>query len=243
MYMRDMIHWHLHVTWFIHKCDIYVMSRLCIRPAKGCTNLWRCCWQLVMVWQYMYMCDMIHWRLHVTWFIHKCDIYVMSRLCIRPAKGCTNLWRYCWQLVMVWQYMYMCDVIHWRLHVTWFIHKCDIYVMSCLWIHSAKGCTNSWRYCWQLVMQWWCMCDMIHLSDMTHSYVWHDSFICVTWRIHMCDMTEMLLAIVNVVVVHVCHDSFTSVTCVLWFIHKWDMTRGLVVICVTWLICECDTYE
>jgi len=25
---------------------------------------------------------------------------------------------------------------------------------------------------------------------MTHSYVWHDSFICVSWLIHMCDMTR-----------------------------------------------------
>ena len=37
--------------------------------------------------------------------------------------------------------------------------------------------------------------------DMTHSYVWHDSFICVTWLIHMCDMTHS----------YVCHDSFIFV--------------------------------
>ena len=29
------------------------------------------------------------------------------------------------------------------------------------------------------------------VCDMTHSYVWHDSFICVTWLIHMCDMTHI----------------------------------------------------
>jgi len=43
---------------------------------------------------------------------------------------------------------------------------------------------------------------------MTHSYVWHDSFICVTWLIHMCDMTHS----------YVWHDSFI---CVTWFIHRW----------------------
>jgi len=32
--------------------------------------------------------------------------------------------------------------------------------------------------------------------------VWHDSFICVTWRIHMCDMTHS----------YVWHDSFICVT-------------------------------
>jgi len=28
------------------------------------------------------------------------------------------------------------------------------------------------------------------MHDMTHLYVWHDSFICVTWDIHMCAMTH-----------------------------------------------------
>jgi len=32
--------------------------------------------------------------------------------------------------------------------------------------------------------------ECAHVCDMTHSYVWHDSFICVTWLIHMCDMTH-----------------------------------------------------
>jgi len=34
-----------------------------------------------------------------------------------------------------------------------------------------------------------CVTWPIHMCDMTHSYVWHDSFICVTWLICMCDMT------------------------------------------------------
>jgi len=31
---------------------------------------------------------------------------------------------------------------------------------------------------------------LIHMCDMTHSYVWHDSSICVMWLFHMCDMTH-----------------------------------------------------
>jgi len=30
---------------------------------------------------------------------------------------------------------------------------------------------------------------LIHMCDMTHSYVWHDSLICVTWLFHTCDTT------------------------------------------------------
>ena len=64
---------------------------------------------------------------------------------------------------------------------------------------------------------------------MTHSYVWHDSFIRVTWLIHMCDIADSL------------HDSFI---CVTWLIHMCDMTHSYVwhdsFICVTWLIRMCD---
>ena len=91
------------------------------------------------------------------------------------------------------------------------------------------------------------------MCDMTHSYVWHDSFICVTWLIHMCDMIHA----------HVWHDSFIcvtrlihmcdmthsyvwhdSLTCVIWLIHMCDMTHSCVwhdsFICVTRLIHMCD---
>jgi len=67
---------------------------------------------------------------------------------------------------------------------------------------------------------------LIHMCDVIHSYVWRDSFICVTWLIHVCDMT---------------HDSFI---CVTWFIHVCDATHSYVwhdsFICVTWLIHMCD---
>jgi len=69
-----------------------------------------------------------------------------------------------------------------------------------------------------------CVTWLIHMCDMTHSYVWHDSFICVTWSIHMCDMTHS----------YVWHDPFI---CVTWSIHMCDMTHSYVwhgsFICVT----------
>jgi len=68
------------------------------------------------------------------------------------------------------------------------------------------------------------------MCDITHSYVWHDSFVCVTWLIHMCDMTHS----------YVWHDSFM---CVTWLIHMCAMTHSCVwhdsFICVTRLIHLC----
>ena len=72
---------------------------------------------------------------------------------------------------------------------------------------------------------------------MTHSHVWHDPFIYVTWPILMCDMTHS----------YVQHDPFSLAT---WpilmrdmthsYIHMCDMTHSHVwpdsFICVTWLI-------
>jgi len=73
---------------------------------------------------------------------------------------------------------------------------------------------------------------------MTHSSVWHDSFICVTWLIHLCDMTHS----------SVWHDSFI---CVTWL--NVQVLGGTIVntltpsfgghdsfILETWLISLCD---
>jgi len=66
---------------------------------------------------------------------------------------------------------------------------------------------------------------------MTHSYVWHDSFICGTRLIHMCDMTHS----------HVWHASFI---CVTWRVQTRDMTHSYVqhdsFLHMTWLIRMCD---
>jgi len=77
-----------------------------------------------------------------------------------------------------------------------------------------------------------CVTWLIHMRDMTHWYVWHDSLICVTWLIRMRDVTHS----------YVWHDSFLRVP---WLIHTCDMTHSNAwhdsFIRVTWLILTCAT--
>jgi len=57
------------------------------------------------------------------------------------------------------------------------------------------------------------ICDMtLHTCDMAHLYVWHDSFIYMTWPIHACDMTHS----------YMWHGPFIRVT---WLIHTCDMAH------------------
>ena len=46
-------------------------------------------------------------------------------------------------------------------------------------------CDRTHSYVWH--DSFICVTCLIHMRDKTHSYVWHDSCICVTWPIHMCD--------------------------------------------------------
>jgi len=83
---------------------------------------------------------------------------------------------------------------------------------------------------------------LMFVCAMTHPLVWHASSTCVTWLIHLCDMTLSNVSRDSLMRVtwdrrphaHVWHDLFT---CVAWLIC--DLTHSYVwhdsFICVPWL--------
>ena len=106
-------------------------------------------------------------------------------------------------------------------------------------IHFAK---EPYKSCY-LCVTWFI--DVMHVCDMTHlchAYVWHDSFICVTWLIHAESTIFLLLrAVCDMTHSYVWHD---SCICVTWLMHMCDMAHAYVwhdsFICATWLIHMCD---
>jgi len=84
------------------------------------------------------------------------------------------------------------------------------------------------------------------VCDVTRLCVWHDSFICATWLIHMCDMTHSYVRhdwlICATWLIHVWHDSFIYVsdgTRMSHFDAGYVCVRRDPFICVTWLIYMC----
>jgi len=84
------------------------------------------------------------------------------------------------------------------------------------------------------------------MCDMTHSYVWHDSLICVTWLTHTC---TWLIRRASAAAVIALHDSFIRVTWLIrralaaatleshysWLTHTCDITHDSIIV-VTCLI-------
>jgi len=113
-----------------------------------------------------------------------------------------------------------CHTYEWVMSHIWITHvnpttePCHIYelVMSHVWMSHVTCMNESWHTCE------WLMCD-------TRRCVWHDSFICGPWLMHMCDRTHS----------YVWHD---SCICVTGLIHMYDMTHSCVwhdsFICAAW---------
>jgi len=80
-----------------------------------------------------------------------------------------------------------------------------------------------WYHVWHDTFNVWhnsfiCVTCLIHMCEMTHLYVWLDSCICVTWLIYMWDMTHS----------YVWHDA-DAFSCVSWLILNQSCRSNLVM--------------
>jgi len=132
----------------------------------------------------------------------------------------------------------MCDVI--CSHVWRDVFICGAYlVRTCDMTHSYVRCAH--LYVWR---------DSFASCDMTHSYVWQDLFmegrdsfigsiclfVCVTWLIHMRDMTHT-----RDMYSYVWHDVYSSAQCVSFLpVTPISCMCNVTIKCVTWLIDMCD---
>ena len=122
------------------------------------------------------------------------------------------------------------------IHVTWWIrHVTYGWVMS----RMTSWSDLSPEYIWYRD-SFMCVTWLLHVCDMPYSCVWHASFICTTWLIHMRDMSHSYIwygSFICVGMPHSCmwYDSFVCVTCL---IHMRDMTHSNTwhdsFICVPW---------
>jgi len=100
--------------------------------------------------------------------------------------------------------IYTCDTCKSRIYVTIYMSH-ELYLcMSLVYTSLIYTCDTCKSHAYM---------SLIYTCFMTHSYAWHDSYIPVTWLIHMRDMTHIYLW----------HDLFI---CVTWLIHTRAMTTS-----------------
>jgi len=199
----------------------------------------RVTWLIYGTWR-VHMCNVIRWYLWydaficVTWRIHMCgatrwhmwhDVFIRGMWCIHMC-GVTRwyVWHDAFTCVM-WR-IPVCGVTRWHLGIgTYRNTYLDTHMSIHRYIYVDTHSTPEYVRHDSFICETW----LIHMCDMNYLYVWHDSFICVTWLIHTCDMTHS----------YVRHD---SCICVPWLIHTCDMTLSHVwddsLICDDTFICE-----
>jgi len=62
----------------------------------------------------------------------------------------------------------------------------DVFDMTNIWL--IEICDMTHGYVWQ--DSWMCVTRLIDICHMTHGYNWQDCWMCVTWLIEICDMTH-----------------------------------------------------
>jgi len=167
-HMWDMTHSCMHI------CDLGVA-----RAPMSVTWLFHMCGMAYScVWRDSFMC--------VTWLIYMCDM-------THP---------YVWHVWFIYMWFgfgvctHMCGMTHsYVWHDTFIRVTCLIHMWFGFGVRKYV-CDKTHVYLWHGSRMWHasstCGLDLrcAPMCDMTHSYVKHDTFTCVTWLIRVCDMID-----------------------------------------------------
>jgi len=284
IHVCDMTHrhvWHNSITcvaWLIHMCDmthphVWYDSSTCVaRLTDMCDMTHSHVWHdsfMCVTWL-IHTCDMTHPRVWydsftcVTWLIHMCDMTHMFRAIMwlhhththtHPKSHSHTLTHIVGGVTWL---LHVCGMTHWLIRVTRFTHSKTPYdiIFSCVtWIlhicHISHLCV--WHDS-QISSQYLTSFSNFLMCTMTVSYVWLDSFICVTW-LRNCEQTRNSIAFSDM-----SHGFFIYKA---WLIYMLDMTHRFCAkiwqhfemsyvtsfyvghdshICVTWLTYSVPKY-
>jgi len=121
------------------------------------------------------------------------------------------------------------------MYVTWLIHthwcmRHDSFIHSLIYLTCLTDvCDVTHLYIWH--DSWMYVTWLIYIYDMTHGCMWRDSFIYMTWLLDVCDVTHL----------YIWHDALMHVR---RLIHMCHLTHGCMwhvsFTHMTWLLDECD---
>ena len=151
------------------------------------------------VWHDTFMCVWHDAFIRVTWRIHMCDI----KHSIIWHETFVNV---TWPIHVSWWHIHTCHMTHshtrrdsficddtthlyaWHdsfARVTWLMHMCDM-IHSYVW----HDCAMTYHMSPKSQHDQLTCPTHIYIYDMTHSNGCHDVITCVTWHMHMCDVTH-----------------------------------------------------
>jgi len=193
-----------------------------------------------------------HLFLRVTWFVHMCGmtcscVWHDLHVCVISLNHtCGMTYSY------IWNDSFICDMTHSPenfAQLACLMHTCDE-THSNVWYGCMRAfCANhATHLCVEydtfLSVTW-----RIHMCDMTHSCVWNEAFLYVTWPIHMFDMThshtwlDVFLRVEWRIQMCSMTHTWKDLAHVIFLIHICDRTHFYAYHGCMWVFCACVWYE
>jgi len=184
--------WTLHAQWVcvvVEDCaECFILLNQKCQHACGCISICVCAHFSVCVCACMCACVCVLVGVNIA-----CANVHLAYLNVTRMNESRH--KYIWAMWHIWMRhgTHMTDSCHTCACVMWHVWMSHV-------IHMNESVTHMYEsYMWHVSFICYIRRDsfiyvtwLIHLRDMTHSYMWHDSSsIYATWLIHMCNMTRL----------------------------------------------------